>query len=98
MLDFALVPELAFVVPQNKAAFEDGVLELVNQVSVFGSIDTITKEPCTMEGIVTRSTDGYSVEQFRQHVFKYVRKGHVKTSEHWSRNWRRAPLLWEKKD
>ena len=98
MLDFAMVPELAFVEPVHQAAFEDGVLALVNQASVFGSVDTITKEPCTMEGIVTRSCDEYPVEQFRQHVFKYVRKGHIKTNEHWSRNWQRAPLTWEKKD
>ncbi len=24
-----------------------------------------------------------------------VRKGHVKTDEHWTRNWMRAKLLWE---
>jgi len=28
-------------------------------------------------------------EEFGTHVFKWVRKGHVQTTEHWSRNWRR---------
>lgn len=23
-------------------------------------------------------------------------KGHVKTDEHWTRNWKKAPLVWEK--
>lgn len=32
---------------------------------------------------------------FARNVFKYVRKGHVKTDEHWTRNWKRARLIWE---
>lgn len=97
MLDFPTVPELGFTVPQHQKKFEEGVLDLGKRASNFGSIDTIMQEPCTMEGIVTRSCDEYTVGQFKHHVFKYVRKGHVKTSEHWSRNWQRAPLTWEKK-
>ena len=30
-------------------------------------------------------------------VFKYVRKGHVQTGEHWTRHWKRARLVWELK-
>lgn len=32
---------------------------------------------------------------FARNVFKYVRKGHVKTDEHWTRNWKRARLIWK---
>ena len=89
---------LRLVTPKDQQSFEAGVIELVNGVSTFGSVDTITQEPCTMEGIVTRNCDAFPMEHFKHNVFKWVRKGHVKTSEHWSRNWRRAPLAWKKKD
>ncbi|MNT61895.1 hypothetical protein D3C72_1995690 [compost metagenome] len=46
-----------------------------------------------MEGIVSRNAAGYEVNAFAQNVFKYVRKGHVKTDEHWTRNWKRAALI-----
>ena len=97
MLDFSVVPELAMVKPKEQSSFEAGVLDLVKEASSFGSVDTITQEICTMEGIVTRNVDAFQVDQFKYNVFKWVRKGHVKTSEHWSRNWKRAPLAWEKR-
>lgn len=97
MLDLPVVPELAMVKPKEQSSFEAGVLELVKGASSFGSVDTITQEICTMEGVVTRNVDAFQVDQFKHHVFKWVRKGHVKTNEHWSRNWTRAPLAWEKK-
>jgi hypothetical protein len=48
-----------------------------------------------MEGLVSRNTGAYHKEAFGRNVFKWVRKGHVKTSEHWTRNWKRARLKWE---
>ena len=42
-----------------------------------------------------RNVGEYPVSEFAHNVFKYVRKGHVKTDEHWTRNWKRAPLVWE---
>ena len=39
------------------------------------------------EGIVVRRTGPFNTEQFSQCVAKYVRKEHVKTDKHWSRNW-----------
>ena len=52
---------------------------------------------CTMEGIVSRPVGEFSVEDFPIVVSKFVRKDHVGTDEHWTRNWKRAPLLSEKK-
>ena len=49
----------------------------------------------TREGVVSRNVGEYLVSEFAHNVFKYVRKGHVKTDEHWTRNWKRAPLVWE---
>lgn len=80
---------------EDPLVFERQLLELVKQPGTFGSIDVHTGKPCTMEGVVTRNVNAYSVDDFRNNVFKYVRKGHVKTDEHWIRNWKRAPLKHE---
>ena len=95
LLDFPTVPELEIVLPKEQKAFETATLELVEQPSIFLSEDVQTKMPCTMEGIVSRNMEEYAVADFCQNVFKYVRKNHVKTDEHWTRNWQRAPLKWE---
>ena len=95
MFDFPTVPELKTVKPSNEASFIKEIIELASQPSVLGSHDIMTGNPCTREGIVTRNTSAYNVNDFEHNVFKYVRKGHVKTDEHWTRNWQRAKLLWE---
>ncbi|MFN7117432.1 MAG: RNA ligase family protein [Saprospiraceae bacterium] len=96
-LDFLTVPEIKLVEPTLKADFEVDILQLVQQESAFQSIDVHTGKASAMEGIVTRNVEGFSVEAFAENVFKYVRKDHVKTDEHWTRNWKRAPLKWEMK-
>ena len=52
---------------------------------------------CSKEGIVTRNFDSFDVTAQYNNIFKYVRKGHVQTNEHWSKNWKRASLIWEKR-
>lgn len=95
--DLPVVPVLAQVGDfSNQAAFEKDLLSLVQQTSGFQSIDVLTQKPCTIEGVVTRNINAYPVADFQRHVFKYVRKGHVKTDEHWTKNWKRAPLKFEK--
>lgn len=96
LLDFPTVPVLKTVVPLTQDIFEKKVLCLVNQTSQFDSVDVHTHQPCSLEGIVSRNIAAYSVKNFKKNVFKYVRKDHVKTDEHWTRNWKRAPLKWEK--
>jgi hypothetical protein len=76
----------------NKKLFEEKILSMVKGESTFLSIDTQTKKTCSMEGIVTRNKFEYDVVNFQENVFKYVRKGHVKTDEHWTRNWKKATL------
>ena len=95
LFDFPTVPELGIVKPVDELSFRQNVLSLVQQESGLGSFDTITEKQCTREGIVSRNFNAYSTEDFAHHVFKYVRKGHVKTDAHWTRNWRRAKLKWE---
>jgi hypothetical protein len=111
MLDFETVPELKIIdmehnnvvkvlnlddVRINEKAFQNDILQLVAQPSTFGSVDIHTQQPCTMEGIVSRNIEEYLVDDFQKNVFKFVRKGHVKTDEHWTRNWKRAKLNFEK--
>ena len=96
MLDFPTVPELKIQQPNDQVILEKTVLDFVNQPSIFKSIDVHTKEECTMEGIVSRNVNEYLVKGFKKNVFKYVRKNHIRTDEHWTRNWKRAPLKWEK--
>ncbi|MVM37660.1 2'-5' RNA ligase [Spirosoma sp. HMF3257] len=96
LLDFPTVPELAIQTqPFTMAAIEVDVNQWATQPSIFSSYDAHSGEPCTREGIVTRNANGFPVDEHSHHVFKYVRKGHVKTDEHWTRNWQRARLIHE---
>jgi len=98
LLDFPTVPEIAVVQPQTQSSFENQVLEIVAQESAFKSVDTSTQNACTMEGIVSRNINEYPVAAFQQNVFKYVRKDHVKTDTHWTKNWKRSPLKQERRE
>ena len=48
------------------------------------------------EGIVCRTAQGFDNALFSDSVLKYVRQNHVKTDEHWTRNWQRAKLRFER--
>jgi RNA ligase len=52
----------------------------------------------TSEGVVCRSAVAYPDADFQTNVLKYVRKNHVQTDAHWSRNWKRAPLWFEQSE
>ncbi|MBD2700274.1 RNA ligase family protein [Spirosoma sp. BT702] len=94
LLDFPTVPVLALQSqPFNVNALETDVRQWASEPGVFGSYDALTGEPCTREGVVSRNADSFSLDAHRHNVFKYVRKGHVKTDEHWTRDWKRARLL-----
>jgi len=93
MLDLPVVPEVKRITPPaTRTEFERELLSLVNGPGAFDPHDVHTGKPATMEGVVSRNADGYAVSDFAANVFKYVRKGHVKTDQHWTRQWRRARL------
>jgi hypothetical protein len=93
MLDLPVVPVIKlFDTPNVQVDFEKDVLGIVKGTGAFDAMDAATGKPVTMEGIVTRNAWEYPVDAFAQNVFRYVRKGHVKTDEHWTRHWKRAPL------
>jgi len=104
IFDFPTVPELTIdeVSFLSKDEIQNYVLTESKLPSTFGSFQALEKSEigpmCSKEGIVTRNNDEFDVEMQHENLFKYVRKGHVKTDEHWSRNWRRAPLSWEIND
>lgn len=94
--DFSTVPLLQHVTqPDTELQFRQEVLALTQQPSVFDSIDVQSGNVCTREGIVSRNVKEFPVTDLGTNVFKYVRKGHVKTDEHWTRNWKRARLVHE---
>lgn len=47
------------------------------------------------EGCVVRTAGAFDTEYFSENVLKYVRANHVKTDEHWTKNWKRAKLYFE---
>lgn len=93
LLDLPVVPVIKrFKTPIVRSDLEKEILDIVKGPGAFDARDAATGASVTMEGIVTRNADGYPAAAFAENVFKYVRKGHVKTSEHWTRSWKRAPL------
>jgi hypothetical protein len=64
----------------------------------FNSVEEITKffeteiqKPSVYgtqrEGFVMMTPYGFMADEFSQNVCKYVRKNHVQTDEHWTKNW-----------
>ena len=72
-----------------------GVFKSVKDITAW--FDHHIKQPSvlgpTREGFVVRSTHRFNHGDFGINVAKYVRKGHVQTDEHWTRNWRSATLI-----
>ncbi len=95
--DLPVVPELATlrINGYTESGLRDEIIHMAQEPSVFGSFDVQTQTACSREGVVTRNTGEYPVAEFAHNVFKYVRRGHVKTDEHWTRNWKRARLVSE---
>jgi hypothetical protein len=95
--DLPVVPELLIQPTNNTEIIKSTVLDLCSQESVFGSIQNGTNPPisCTREGVVSRNTAEYGVAEFAKNVFKFVRKDHVQTDAHWSKQITRARLIHE---
>lgn len=97
MFDLPVVPELLIQGTSDTDLIKKTVLDICSTESVFGSIQNNTNPPlvCTREGIVSRNVEEYAVEDFVENVFKYVRKDHVQTDVHWSKQITRARLVHE---
>jgi hypothetical protein len=96
MLDLPTVPQIEIEsTPIDRKLFEQKITNIVATTGAFEPVDTATGRLCTLEGIVSRNAAGFHRDDFAHNVFKWVRKGHVKTNEHWTRNWKRAGLKHE---
>lgn len=85
ILDLAVVPvyQQGFFTEQS---LTDTILTGMKGTSALGD---------TIEGFVCRNTASFHTNEFSQNVLKYVRKNHVQTDQHWTRNWKRAKLWYE---
>lgn len=93
MLDLPTVPQVEIeTTPVDQKKFEQKISRVVQGSGALVPMDIATGKPCSMEGIVTRNAGTFTADTFEHNVFKWVRQGHVKTSEHWTRNWKKARL------
>lgn len=86
LLDLPTVPVL------GRGIFTENDLKiLINKTLLEGS-----QLGGVCEGVVCRKAEGFETANFSDSLLKYVRKNHVKTDAHWTRNWQRAKLRFER--
>ena len=83
LLDIPTVPVLFRGVINTAKELQTIVEDLVSKESSLGG---------QREGIVIRTTGMFHNDDFTDNVMKWVRKGHVQTDEHWTRNWKKAKI------
>lgn len=83
LLDLPTVPVLFRGKVETEKELKDLTEDLVSQPSALGG---------NREGIVVRNAGEFSNEDFGTNVMKWVRKNHVKTDTHWSRNWVKSKI------
>ncbi len=83
LLDIPTVPVLFRGVINSVKELKDLVEDLVSKPSKLGG---------PIEGVVVRNAGMFHNDDFADNVMKWVRKGHVQTDEHWTRNWKKAKI------
>lgn len=83
ILDVPTAPVLFRGVINTYEELKKIVEDLVSQPSKLGG---------KCEGIVIRNAASFHNDDFSKNVMKWVRKGHVQTSEHWTKNWTKANI------
>lgn len=81
ILDIPTVPVLYKGIIHNEKELKNIITELVSKPSSLGGL---------REGIVVRNADMFHNDDFSTNIFKWVRKDHVQTDIHWSRNWKKS--------
>lgn len=87
LLDLKTVPVLF-----KGTVYSEGELRLL----VDGFVNGKSMLGGEIEGVVVRKSGSFSNDDFSTSVMKWVRKGHVQTDEHWTRNWVKAKLNYER--
>jgi hypothetical protein len=80
LFEWPTVPVLTF--DMNKTV-EQNILHNMSYESALGG---------PKEGVVVRNRDEFPLGEFSSNIIKYVRKDHVQTDQHWTKNWRQAKL------
>lgn len=92
MFDFKTVPVL-FKTDKDwigtEKEVENKIIEMMSKPSTYNNNEIWTTPK---EGIVIRRACEFNNDMFYNNIYKYVRKGHVQTDEHWSKNWKKAKL------
>lgn len=83
LLDIPTVPVIFKGVVNSEKELKDLTEGLSNEPSSLGGI---------REGIVVRNAGMFHNDDFSDNVMKWVRKGHVQTDSHWTRNWKKAKI------
>jgi len=83
LLDIPTVPVLFKGIVNSAKELQQIVEDLVSKPSELGG---------QREGIVVRNAGEFDNSDFAENVMKWVRKGHVQTDVHWTRNWKKAQL------
>ena len=83
LLDLETVPELFEGIVNSEKELKELVEKLINEPSLLGG---------EKEGIVIRVKDSFDDSNFSKCVLKWVRENHVKTDEHWTKNWRKSKI------
>lgn len=84
ILDIPTVPVLYKGIINSEKELRSIVDDLVSKPSTLGGL---------REGIVIRNADMFHNDDFSTNIFKWVRKDHVQTDIHWTRNWRKAKII-----
>lgn len=84
LLDIPTVPVLFKGVIGSEKELKEITTELCSKKSIFGN---------TREGIVVRTFGNFHNDDFGNNVAKMVRKNHVTTDKHWTRNWKPARIF-----
>ena len=91
---FAAFPEVEEFARQRKISVVPvlfrGKFNSINDLRAF--VDDAHRENSVLggerEGVVIRLARGFPASEFQNNVCKSVRAGHVRSDEHWSRNWK----------
>ncbi len=83
LLDIPTVPVLFKGIIKSDKELKQIVEDLVSKPSELGG---------QIEGIVIRNASMFHNDDFSDNVMKWVRKDHVQTDVHWSRNWKKAKI------
>lgn len=83
IFDVPTVPVLFKGIVNSEEELRELVEKLSKQPSALGGI---------REGVVVRNAGVFHNDDFSDNVIKWVRAGHVQTSIHWTRNWKKAKI------